>query len=119
MIGPLSLVRRGEGWGEGQPRRATLLYKGARAFGPAPLPRPLPCVHGRGSAVFDALRLPVAAGGGALREAIDQWAEGDAAVGGGFGEEALGGEAGERVDLEQVGAVRLLVDHDVDACEVA
>ena len=34
-------------------------------------------------------------------------------VGGGFGEEAFGGEAGEGINLQQIGPV-LLVEHDVD-----
>src|SRR5690242_15043528 len=64
------------------------------------------------------LRRCAMAGVGATDEAIDQRAKFNAGVLSGFGEQTLWREAGQRVDLQQVGLICLLVDHDVDAGQV-
>src|SRR3954466_10055441 len=71
------------------------------------------CEHGTRGALCGLLPR-----GGAADEAVDELGELGAGVTGGLGEQALRGEAGERVDFQHVGLLGLLVYHDVDAGEV-
>src|SRR2546421_8623902 len=59
------------------------------------------------------------ASGGASNEPIDQLFKRNPRMRGRFGKQALWREAGKRVDLQKIGLLRLLVDHDVDSRKIA